>query len=232
MTAARQASDSRGNIFVANSHGKGAYNLSPIISEVVDLTPEFRVQTAIDHDVLADANLWKQSDYQHLDEVLPKQRFLKRLEHEKRRTDRSKAPLSITLFRYDRSKTIQPGIVDALLARLRRIKRETDILGYFDEDFVALALPDTNDVGTQFFLTKVVSCADKLHFSTTAGTYPDPIFENLLAEVRTSTDSFQLLHGGALERHGFGYPLKRTLDIVGALALLLLLWPFVPMPTG
>ena len=226
MIPARTTTDSRAASFVANSHGNIG-NLTPIALGVVESTHESPVPTTGDRDVLTENPAWQSSRELCLDDVLPKQRFLKQLQHEQRRTDRSKTPLSIVLFRSDRNKADQPGNVDGLLDLLRNSKRETDILGYFGEDLVALLLPYTNDRGTQDFLRKVASRADKLHFSTTAGTYPDQLFDSLLKEGRSLTDSSQLLLDSASEHYRFGYPLQRSLNVVGSVVLILLFWPLM-----
>ena len=227
MIPTRRTIDPSVASFVANSHGKGIGNLTSIALDVVESPHESPVPTTDGRDVLTENPAWKSSRDLRLDDVLPKQRFLKQLQHEQRRTDRSKTPLSIVLFRSDRNKAAQPGNVDGLLDLLRNSKRETDILGYFGEYLVALLLPYTNDRGTQDFLRKVASRADKLHFSTTAGIYPDQLFDSLLKEGRSLTDSSQLLLDSASEHYRFGYPLQRSLDVVGSVVLILLFWPLM-----
>jgi lipopolysaccharide/colanic/teichoic acid biosynthesis glycosyltransferase len=161
-----------------------------------------------------------------LDDILPKHHFFKQLEREKRRTDRSKAPLSIALFHLDSKKSGEPSAIDSLLNLLRSGKRETDIVGYLGAGAVALCLPDTTSQGTQGFIQKIVSRANDLHFSTVAGTYPDRLFDNLIAEDADLPD-FHLFLDDPEDRHERGYFLKRSIDVIGSIVGMLLLWPLL-----
>jgi len=161
------------------------------------------------------------------DEVLPKHHFLKQLEREKRRTDRSKASLSLVLFRLDRTGGRSPGDVDRLLAVLCRRKRETDIAGYLSDDLIAVLLPDTNQQGTLALTRKVVAQAGDLQLSTVAATYPDRVFDALKAEHQATREPDPFLSEDLTGANAGSYPLKRSLDVLGAIAALLLLSPLM-----
>src|SRR5262249_61693196 len=83
-----------------------------------------------------------------MDDVLPRHYFLKQLEREKRRTDRSRASLSLVLFRFDVRASDLVDDVDRLLRALCRSKRETDIVGYLSDYLIAVLLLDTDKQGT------------------------------------------------------------------------------------
>ena len=159
--------------------------------------------------------------------VLPKQHFLLQVQREKRRTDRSGAPLSIALFRLHIEGAEERSDAHELLELLRCIKRETDVLGYLGDDLIAVLLPDTDQQGVQGFTGKIMEHANSLHFIATHGMYPDSVFDELIRENRylPDTSKFFLDHAGDPGRNGYG--LKRTIDIVGALTGLLLFSPVI-----
>src|SRR5262245_3696115 len=161
------------------------------------------------------------------DEVLPKHHFLKQLEREKRRTDRSKASLSLVLFRLDRTGGRSPGDVDRLLAVLCRRKRETDIAGYLSDDLIAVLLPDTNREGTLALTRKVVAQTGDLQLLTVAATYPDRVFDLLKEEDQAPQEPNPFFIEGLTSPNEGSYALKRSLDIVGAIVALLLLSPLM-----
>jgi hypothetical protein len=107
--------------------------------------------------------------------------FIRHLEFEKRRADRSRSPLSIALFHADASSTNQLQDYERLAKMVRDSKRITNILGHFGNGTVAILLLDTGPEGTGAFVNKVKSKAEGIWFSTVTGTYPDHIFENIKA---------------------------------------------------
>jgi exopolysaccharide biosynthesis polyprenyl glycosylphosphotransferase len=163
------------------------------------------------------------------DDVLPRHYFLSQLEREKRRTDRSKASLSIVLFRLDHPSGDPIDDVDRLLRALSRKKRETDIIGYLSEDLIAVLLPDTDEQGSRVLTQKVVAHLGSRRHSTVVATYPDRVFDDLMGEDRTTQDPnpfFLERFPGASDRAG-SYTLKRSLDVAGAFVALLLLSPLM-----
>src|SRR5437899_2806431 len=146
--------------------------------------------------------------YGNLNDTLPKHRFLKQLRLEKRRTERSKAPLSVVLFLFESKNRDELGDVKGLLEIVHNGKRETDILGYLAEDLVALLLPDTDERGTQAFTQKISNRVSALRFSITSVTYPDQFFEHVLAENQDPVNSFSFLLGDP-EFATFGSFMKR-----------------------
>lgn len=163
------------------------------------------------------------------DDVLPKHYFLRQLEREKRRTDRSKASLSIVLFRFDSRRDDHFDDVDRLLGVLSKNKRETDIVGYLSDDLIAVLLPDTEKEGTLVLTQKVVARSGSGSFSTVAATYPDRLFDDLTAEIRPvqAPNPFFLEGFPCASDSAGSYALKRSLDIAGAIFALLLLSPLM-----
>lgn len=169
---------------------------------------------------------WQNVYFLPVGDVLGKHHFLKQMERERLRTDRSKAPLSIVLFRMETSpKPGESGGVEGLLRVLDHSKRETDVLGYLREDLVALLLPDTDEPGMQGFMRKIESRIERFRVSTISGTYPNQVFDQLLREPSTLPTLSPFYIATSKHRKEPGYLLKRTIDIVGAVAGLVLLSP-------
>jgi exopolysaccharide biosynthesis polyprenyl glycosylphosphotransferase len=161
------------------------------------------------------------------DDVLPRHYFLKQLEREKRRADRSRASLSMVLFLFDGAGDNAPGDVDRLLDELCRSKRETDVVGYLSDDQIAVLLPDTDARGALVLRRKVIEHTGELGLSTVSATYPDRVFEDLKAENHAVHNPNPFFFEGLAGAEAGSYPLKRGFDIVGAIAGLLLLSPLM-----
>lgn len=158
--------------------------------------------------------------------VLPQRDFLKELQRERRRADRTKAPLSIALFRYDGARGDQIMRVAELLALFRSKKRETDSLGDLDNRTIALMLPDTNSHGTEQFAKRLAARVSELQFSITTGTYPDDLFDDLLkGRLRDLAQAHPLFVDRRPGPESFGDLVKRSVDVVGAIAGIVLLSP-------
>lgn len=191
-------------------------------SQAIGLAHSGRLSVYVDEGVLTELTQVERSFHLLPDDVLPKQHFLKQLQREKSRTDRSKAPLSIVLF----SGGEDGRDVTNLLELLRHSKRATDTLGYLDEDRIAILLPDTNEGGAERLAQKILHRAGDLPFSTVTRTYPDQVFDRLIAQKQEVPDLYPLLPEETREAKR-GYLLKRALDIVGATAALMMLSPLM-----
>jgi len=158
-------------------------------------------------------------------DLLPRSYFLKQLQREKRRADRTKDPLSIALFRFDAHKNGELDHIINLLELLQDSTRETDMVGYLKEDLIGLLLPDTNEEGVKECMNKIVKGYKKLPFSIITGTYPDQIFDKLLTESEVATAFHPLFLEDSTKSNRLGYLFKRLLDIVGSLVGILLFSP-------
>jgi len=157
-------------------------------------------------------------------DVLAHADFLRSLELEKRRADRSNSPLSMVLFR-SQLDDADGRSVHRLCTLMQGCTRETDKLGRLDSGDVAVVLPDTNAGGRQMFIDKILAEGFELNLSTASATYPDQLFASLAAgHVAVPTGSL-MLDDVADAPHS--YPLKRTLDVVGASVALVLLSPLM-----
>ena len=175
--------------------------------------------------------------------VLGHDEFLDRLRLEKRRVDRSEAPLSLVLFRPLASagspvsggptfNTLHdtPHIrASALMSRLRTMVRETDLLGLLDSGDCAVLLPDTDAQGRRGFIARIareMHAAGGLELSTASATYPDRLFENLDAG-REAVPLGSLMLDETTPATRCGYAGKRLLDLVGAGFALVALAPLM-----
>lgn len=164
-------------------------------------------------------------------DALPKSYFLSQLQREKRRTDRTKAPLSIALFRFDAT---QSGKIDSVIQFLELLHdniRETDLVGYLEEDMIGLLLVDTNKEGAQQSVNKIVKVYKNPPFSTLIGTYPDHIFDSLLIETAKPKDIDPFFLENPNNSKPLSYLFKRLLDIAGSIMGILLFSPLMLLTT-
>ncbi len=158
-------------------------------------------------------------------DVLSRHQFLDQLQLEKRRTDRSKVPFSIVLFRMNRD---EGGGLDSereLLHLLRVNKRETDMLGYLGDGLIAFLLPYTNEDESQVFTRNICSRSGHQPYSTVSATYPDKVFDSLIEEHRVLADAYPaFLHDSPPVNDASTFA-KRSFDILASLALLIGLSP-------
>ena len=161
------------------------------------------------------------------DGMLSRAAFLRTVQREKRRTDRSHSALSLALLDLNVGKA---RALEAALNGLATMIRETDSLAMLDESCIAVLLPDTGEAGLRSFLDKV-SLARNFQTSGVVGaTYPSAEFERLVAERLGTPRSRQTVDAKefvAVPPHG--YPLKRALDVVAALVALTVLSPLMVM---
>jgi lipopolysaccharide/colanic/teichoic acid biosynthesis glycosyltransferase len=157
------------------------------------------------------------------DNLLTRAEFLRIVQREKRRTDRSHSALSLVLLEVDPA---QAGSGSAALSSLQAMVRETDYTATIDDGSVAVLLPDTGEAGLDSFLAKVAVERLPHVLSVVGATYPDASFERLVAErMGTPRSRHALDHEPAGITAQPGYPSKRALDVVGSLAALVLLSP-------
>lgn len=159
--------------------------------------------------------------------ILAKHNFIKQVQLEKRRTDRSKAPLSMIVFQTAGVGLRGIGNVKELADLLQRSKRETDILGYLGENRLGLLLPDTNCTGVETLIRNLRGRAGELDFATSSGTYPDQLFDSLTSAQQTATDSLPLLIDDNTTTVSGAAFFKRAVDLVGSTLLIVLLSPLM-----
>ena len=123
-----------------------------------------------------------------LEQTLPHEAFLNDLHREKRRAERSQAPLSLVLYRISGASAESARQAEQMVDLLYREKRVTDFIGHVGDDMVAVLCPDTNGVGVKGFMQKIESKADSLPFAAVAATYPDDLFDSIANGTPTPRD--------------------------------------------
>lgn len=160
-------------------------------------------------------------------DALPRLDFARHVEIEKRRTDRSKSPLSLVVFNINLDGERMLRAVDRLLTTLQLNKRETDVLGYLGGNRIAMLLAETDTGGAEGFIRSIEERTGDLTYSLASATYPDQLFDNLMVgRAAVGKDSPFELHESV--KHGrFSRALKRLVDLAGALTLLIVLSPIL-----
>ena len=194
-------------------------------SEVTDLAP-IRPVPAIDLGERLVAAARPDADDFGQGEVLSRHQLLRQLHIEKRRADRSKVPLSLVLFRPTQDRD-QRGNARELVDLLCSTKRETDLLGDLGDGVIALLLSHTDKAGLQGFTRKLKNRAIGLSYTVTSGTYPDQVFEKLIAANQHLPDTLPFFLEHAADHGAVALFLKRSLDIAGAIASLILVSPIM-----
>jgi exopolysaccharide biosynthesis polyprenyl glycosylphosphotransferase len=169
-------------------------------------------------------------DYSWVDDFfLSPDDFRMQLRREKRRVERSSAPLSIVLFHLNESILGNKFQLKNFLDSVRTRTRETDIKGWVDARTIGMILPDTNGESMNKCVTSVIQGSDQSHFSIIKGSFPDSLIEELLDESKTAPDLFPFdldnISTGRSAAHFF----KRCFDIFGALVGLVLFSPLMAL---
>ncbi len=159
------------------------------------------------------------------DGLLSRTEFLRMVQREKRRTDRSHSALSLALLTIDANggSTLQD-----MLEKVSTMVRETDYLAATDDQCIAVLLPDTGEAGLRSFLDKAALSRGSQSAHANGATYPDAAFDRLVAErlgTPRSRHAADADERSLLRSHG--YPAKRALDMLGALTALVLLSPLM-----
>jgi lipopolysaccharide/colanic/teichoic acid biosynthesis glycosyltransferase len=172
--------------------------------------------------------------------LLNEESFRNAIAKERRRTERSGLAIALVLIsigdfgRDAHSSTIWSGVAEALAA----VKSEIDILGWFEQDtMMGLLAPDIKtselaavcrDLETR--LRKEVTARFEQHITENVSVrlrvYPEPMRSEEEASQSVDFYLFPELYEGRVSVMGYE-PLKRVIDIVGSLTLLILLAPLL-----
>jgi lipopolysaccharide/colanic/teichoic acid biosynthesis glycosyltransferase len=169
-------------------------------------------------------------DYGWVDDCfLSPEEFRIQLRREKRRVERSSAPLSIILFQLHESVLSNKIQLKNFLNSIRTRTRETDIKGWVDSKTIGTILPDTDGEGLKKCLNSLIRGTGHQLYSIIKGSYPDSLFEELLDDSKTAPgfSPFALDHmaTGRSAAHFF----KRCFDVFGSLVGLILFLPLMAL---
>jgi hypothetical protein len=132
-----------------------------------------------------------------LERVLPQDEFLERLRSEKRRVDRSRAPLSLSLFVLGEELLRDAKKLRGFLVNVKQGTRETDIKGWVSHQILGLLLPDTDGPGAKRCLELLTNSRQEQICTVVTGTYPDQFLEWVLQQTQDQSKMFSLDRGDA-----------------------------------
>jgi lipopolysaccharide/colanic/teichoic acid biosynthesis glycosyltransferase/ribosomal protein L32 len=161
----------------------------------------------------------------HPDGLLSRTEFLRMVQREKRRTDRSHSALSLAALVVDPN---GGSTLQHVLEKVLSMVRETDYVTATDDQCIAVLLPDTGEAGLRSFLDKLALSRDAQGAHAAGATYPDTSFDRLIGEHLGTPRS---RHAADADEpsplRSQGYRGKRALDVLGALVALVLLSPLM-----
>ena len=155
-------------------------------------------------------------------------RFLEQLHFEKRRADRSRAPLSLVVMKFAKGGDVDANDVRDILTDLTFSTRETDLVGYLDDRVIAFLLPYSDAKAAQAFSKLIIDRINVPEVAVDSATYTDPRFDTLLQEAAANgSPRDTLVHHRVSTKNKFALAIKRSIDFVGAITLLLLASPIM-----
>lgn len=190
---------------------------SPMRRPVAQPVGEAQVQAKLLHDTIS-----RRAGY----EVLARTAFLRELEREKRRADRSRTPLSVVRLHVRADANLEKSAL-RLLDVVNASRRETDIVGQLGEGVVGALLPATSETGAGVFVRKVSQRMGDVAVSTTVTTYPDAAFGSVANGEAVADEAAAFADEPVAVRNWAGDATKRAIDIVFSLALLVMLAPLM-----
>lgn len=146
---------------------------------------------------------------------------------EKRRVDRSGAPLSLALFFLQEGLTQDPKKMREFLVFIKQTTRETDIKGWVNPEVFGLLMLDTTGPGARRCVELLANGRGGGAYKVLTRTYPDQLFNEILEQTREASGIFSLDSGEAELFERVQFAIKRFLDIMGAAVGLILFSPIM-----
>ena len=135
-------------------------------------------------------------------DVLSRDHFLTQLHREKRRADRSRAPLSLVVMRFAGHGGFDEDDHRDIITDLSLSKRETDVIGYLGDGVVAFLLPYSEAKAAEAFSELIVSRTNTPAANVQFATYPDSRFDTLLVDSLAQIETGQVsVHLVAAQKH-------------------------------
>ncbi len=190
--------------------------------EGLDRLPE-AVQSALD---LSAQGVREGAAPIYMEGILSKGEFLEQMRFEKRRVDRSQAPLSMALFVLGEELLRDAKKLRGFLVNLKQGTRETDIKGWISSRVLGLLLPDTDGPGAERCVELLKNGSRQQACTVVTGTYPDQLFQEVLEKTEDQSKIFTLDLEGDGAR-SVQLALKRLLDLLGSIIGLVLFSPLM-----
>jgi lipopolysaccharide/colanic/teichoic acid biosynthesis glycosyltransferase len=198
----------------------GSARPSPDPSHLLHLAPASEraaqggwVSTAPVHEPVSEEARSTRVDAKRERDVLFRDAFLGLLEREKRRTERSKASLSLATFHIAPEDYIND--IDRLVALLCACKRETDVVGLLNDGVIAVLLPDTGSEGSHHFVRKIADGIRGIRFTAAVESYPDHVLQHMRGEHGEYRSLIDVSDSAPRPRRT-ALALKRAMDLAGA----------------
>lgn len=160
--------------------------------------------------------------------VLSRDDFLTQLHREKRRADRSRAPLSLVVMWFAGNGQFDGDDQRDILNDLSFSMRETDVIGCLGDGVVAFLLPYSEAKAAEAFSRQIINRIGLPAASVQSATYSDSKFDALLvdalAQVNTTNQESTRLPP---RRSVSSSVVKRAMDIAGATVLLVFAAPLM-----
>lgn len=192
------------------------------------------------HNCLLSRSTVNSGSQRHDEAILDEYRFARKIEEERRRTDRSEKPFLLVLLDIHEAVGSDPGetIPSDILATLASSKRETDSCGWYDSDatigiiYTEIAAIDTQEARNAIAakirrklaesMPPEIMAKVSIYFHFYPEKYDDEQFDSTLFDDSLYPD---------LEHHGVarqkGYAIKRIIDIAGSSLALLIFSPLL-----
>ena len=160
-------------------------------------------------------------------DVLSRENFLTELICEKRRADRSRAPLSLVVMRFASNTGLDSDDHREIATDLSFSARETDVVGYLGDGVVAFLLPYSEAEAAETFSKLVTRRTNTPDADVQFATYSDPEFDSLLDDLLARGESSEASAAPSSRSGVLTLSLKRAMDIVGSTVLLVVASPLM-----
>lgn len=160
-------------------------------------------------------------------DVLSRDPFLTQLYREKRRADRSGAPLSLVIMRFAVEDGFDEDDRREVINELSLSTRETDLIGCLGEGVVAFLLPYSGTAAAASFSELVRQRMNTPDADVQCATYPDPAFDSVIVDSLARIHSSRVGVSSSQRSSISALAAKRALDIFGSAILLILASPLM-----
>ena len=160
-------------------------------------------------------------------ELLPSEAFAACLSRELQRTNRSGRPFVLAIFSAERSVYGHRAVLQDLSRLLQSRVRATDILGWYGPAAVAVLLSDTDLEGGKIFADQIIGESGDAPLRVAVTKYPDQAPVKPPPASAVGIDSLRYWFSGASRTDAARSPVKRILDVVGAVVAIILFAPIM-----